>query len=33
MKSQSFVTWYHILRIHYHWTIFESIRWALWLAR
>ena len=33
MKSPSLLGWYRILRIHYQWTIFQSIRWALWLAR
>ena len=33
MKSPSFFGWYHILRTHYQWTVFQAIRYALWLAR
>jgi hypothetical protein len=33
MRSQSFAEWYRILRVHYHWPLFEAIRYALWLAR
>lgn len=33
MKSLSISQWYYILRAHYHWTVFESIRYALWLVR
>jgi hypothetical protein len=25
--------WYRVLRSQRHWTIFQSIRYALWLAR
>jgi hypothetical protein len=28
-----FGDWYRILRAHQHWTVFQAIRWALWLAR
>jgi hypothetical protein len=33
MKSPSIFDWYRILRIHHHWTVFQAIRYALWLAR
>jgi hypothetical protein len=33
MKSTSILDWYRILRVQYQWTIFQSIRYALWLAR
>lgn len=33
LEAISIVGWYHILRAHYHWTIFQAIRYALWLAR
>lgn len=33
MKLQSIIKWYRILRVHYHWPLFEAIRYALWLAR
>jgi hypothetical protein len=33
MKSLSLFGWYHILRAHHHWAIFQAIRYALWLAR
>jgi hypothetical protein len=33
MKSLSILDWYRIPRAHYQWTIFQSIRYALWLAR
>lgn len=33
MKSPSFFGWYHILRAHHQWTVFQAIRYALWLAR
>ena len=29
----SVVEWYQMLRAHHHWTVFEAIRFALWLAR
>jgi hypothetical protein len=32
-QTISIVSWYHILRANYHWTIFQAIRYALWLAR
>jgi len=33
VKPVSILQWYQILRLHYHWTIFEAIRFALWLTR
>ena len=33
MKQPSILEWYHILRGHHKWTIFQAIRYALWLAR
>jgi hypothetical protein len=33
MKALSIFDWYRVLRAHYHWTIFQSVRYALWLAR
>jgi hypothetical protein len=25
--------WYRILRVHHQWTMFQAIRYMLWLAR
>jgi hypothetical protein len=33
MKPPSIRLWYQILRANHHWTMFEAIRYALWLAR
>jgi len=33
MKSHSLLDWYRILRTHHAWTVFQVIRYALWLAR
>ena len=33
MKRQSILAWYRILRAHHQWTLFQAIRYALWLAR
>jgi hypothetical protein len=33
MNRRSILIWYRILRVHYHWPLFEAIRYALWLAR
>jgi hypothetical protein len=33
MNSPSFLEWYHLLRAHHQWTVFQAIRYALWLAR
>jgi hypothetical protein len=33
MKPHSIFCWYRILRANYHWTMFQAIRYAMWLAR
>jgi hypothetical protein len=33
MKSPSILDWYRMLRVQHQWAIFQSIRYALWLAR
>jgi len=33
MNRRNFSEWYWILRTNYKWTMFQSIRYALWLAR
>jgi hypothetical protein len=33
MKPPSILDWYHILRVRHQLTMFQSIRYALWLAR
>lgn len=33
MKTFRILHWYHILRMNYHFTAFQAIRIALWLAR
>lgn len=33
LRGTSIFEWYRILRAHYHWTVFQAIRYALWLAR
>ena len=33
MNSPSLFDWYYILRAHHQWTMFQAIRYALWLAR
>jgi hypothetical protein len=33
MKPLSILGWYRILRSHHHWTVFQSVRYAVWLAR
>jgi len=33
MTLRSMFGWYQVLRTHHHWTIFQAIRYALWLAR
>lgn len=33
MKRLSVLGWFRILRAHHHWTIFQAIRYALWLSR
>jgi hypothetical protein len=33
MKPLAILDWYRILRVQHQWTIFQSLRYALWLAR
>ena len=33
MKPLSPLEWFRILRTHHQWTVFQAIRYALWLAR
>jgi hypothetical protein len=33
MIPTSILSWYRVLRAHYHWPVFQAIRYALWLAR
>jgi len=33
MTRLSFQEWCRILRAHHQWTMFQAIRYALWLAR
>lgn len=33
MKPFAILHWYNVLRNYYHFTAFEAIRCALWLAR
>jgi hypothetical protein len=33
MTRLSILEWYRVLRVHHEWTIFQAIRFALWLAR
>jgi hypothetical protein len=33
MKQPSVLEWYRILRAHHLFTIFQAIRYALWLTR
>jgi hypothetical protein len=33
MTRPSIPDWYRILRAHHQWTMFQAIRYALWLAR
>jgi hypothetical protein len=32
MKQPSLLEWYRILRAHHHFTIFQAVRYALWLT-
>jgi hypothetical protein len=32
-KRVSMLEWCRILRVHHEWTIFQAIRFALWLTR
>ena len=33
VKQLSILGWYRILRAHHQWTIFQAVRYALWLMR
>jgi hypothetical protein len=33
MKLPSIIEWFRILRAHHQWTMFQAIRYALWLAK
>jgi len=33
MKQHSVLFWYHVLRSNYQATMFQAVRYALWLAR
>jgi hypothetical protein len=33
MKPPTFIQWLRILRAHHQWTMFQSIRYALWLMK
>jgi hypothetical protein len=33
MKSHALFDWYRVLRTHHRWTVFQAVRYALWLAR
>jgi len=33
MNRPSMLEWYRILRVHYHFTMFQAIQYALWLTR
>ena len=33
MKPFAILHWYNVLRVNYHFTTFQAIRFALWLAR
>ena len=33
VKRLSILKWYRILRIHYHFPLFQAIRYSLWLSR
>ena len=33
METPSILGWCRILRVQYHWPLFQAIRYALWLAR
>jgi hypothetical protein len=33
MKALSMLGWYRILRLQNQWTVFQAVRYALWLAR
>jgi len=33
MKRPSFLGWYETLRTRHHWSVLQSVRYALWLSR
>ena len=33
MRPHSILSWYRLLRAHYHFPVFEAIRYAVWLCR
>jgi hypothetical protein len=33
MKAPSILSWYRILRTQHEWTLFQAVRYALWLTR
>jgi hypothetical protein len=33
MKTPTMFEWYQILRDNYHFTVFQALRFAVWLAR
>jgi len=33
MKRFSIFDYYRVLRVHHQWTMFQAIRYALWLCR
>jgi len=33
MKRLSIFDWYRVLRVHHQWTMFQAVRYAMWLAR
>ena len=33
MSRRSMLDWYLILRVHYHFMLFQAIQYALWLTR
>jgi len=33
VKRLSIGDWYRILRVHHQWSIFQAIRYSLWLLR
>jgi hypothetical protein len=32
MKTPTILQWYQILRQHYQFTVFQAVRYSLWLA-
>ena len=33
VEQLSILDWYRVLPVHYHWPVFQAIRFVLWLAR